>query len=207
MRPCARTTAFRSQAITPTVEPAIEDQARAAICRGADRDAITILVRAFGPLVLRYCRAILHDTADAEDLLQITFLHAQRGLASAATHPSLKAWLLVIARHRCFDLLRARRRRPRVDAGASADAVMRLPAQEAGVSAELAARWLGAELEACLDALDPRARAAVVMRFRDQLSYDEIAAATGEKVVTLRVRVSRALPILRRCLEAKGVEL
>jgi DNA-directed RNA polymerase specialized sigma24 family protein len=62
-------------------------------------------------------------------------------------------------------------------------------------------------IEDHLDAMDPCIRAALVMRLQGELSYAEIAEALGEDVVTLRVRVRRALLALRRCLEAKGIEL
>jgi RNA polymerase sigma-70 factor (ECF subfamily) len=180
-----------------------EQRARAAHQAGDDRGAMTILARAFGPDVFRYCRTMLGDDADAEDLMQITFLHAQRGLAAVLAQPSIRAWLLGIARHRCLDKIRVDRRRPRADA----EALASIAAADADAPAALADRQAGRAIEDCLDVLEPRARAAVVMRFQDQLSYEEIAGATGEKAVTLRVRVSRALPALRRCLEAKGVEL
>lgn len=185
-------------------EALAEEAARTAIRRGDDRGAVALLVRTYGPAVYRYCRTMIGE-ADAEDLMQITFLHAQRSLASTAAMPSIKGWLLGIARHRCLDKIRAERRRPRADF--DTDEVMELPAQVTDVQAVLAERRAGAEIDDCLDALEPRIRAAVLMRYQDQLSYDEIAGETGEKAVTLRVRVSRALPALRRCLEAKGVEL
>lgn len=183
--------------------PDAEQNARAAIHRGDEREAVAILVRPFGPAVFRCCRTMIGATADAEDLMQITFLHVQRSLGSVATQPSIKAWLLGIARHRCLDKIRADRRRPR----AEADEFVEIAAQGADVTHVLADLSTGRAIEDCLDALVPRIRAAVVMRFQDQMSYDEIAEATGEKAVTLRVRVKRALPALRRCLEAKGVEL
>jgi len=60
-------------------------------------------------------------------------------------------------------------------------------------------------LEDCLRALSPEARAAVLMRFQQAMSYVEMARASGDRSVTLHARVTRALPVLRRCLEQKGV--
>jgi DNA-directed RNA polymerase specialized sigma24 family protein len=50
-------------------------------------------------------------------------------------------------------------------------------------------------------------RDAVQLRFRQDLSYQEMAVVTGARVGALRVRVLRALEALRRCLERKGVSL
>ena len=49
-------------------------------------------------------------------------------------------------------------------------------------------------------------REAVALRYRQGLSYAEIADGCGVSVVALRVRVARALPLLRKCLKGKGVE-
>ena len=51
-------------------------------------------------------------------------------------------------------------------------------------------------------ALAPRVRTAVLLRYQQGLSYPEIARLSNEKAPALQVRVARALPLLRRCLEA-----
>ena len=51
----------------------------------------------------------------------------------------------------------------------------------------------------------PRAVAAILGRFFAELAYDELAAATNESPDALRVRIVRAMPELRACLESKGV--
>jgi RNA polymerase sigma-70 factor (ECF subfamily) len=184
----------------------LEDEIRAACARG-DRDgAITLLMRAHGTAVYRYCRRLMGGDADAYDVLQVVFLQAFQGLGGLGGIASVKGWLLGIARHRCIDVLRARRRRGEhgpapereIDEGA-ADG----PAADARADAREAA----AVLDDCLDKLQAPMRVAVLFHFRDELSYDEIASATGERAGTLRVRVARALPLLRRCLERSGVGL
>jgi RNA polymerase sigma factor (sigma-70 family) len=52
-----------------------------------------------------------------------------------------------------------------------------------------------------LDALSPERRAALVLRFYDGLSHEEIATAMGCRVATARTRVHRALADLRKELE------
>ena len=52
-----------------------------------------------------------------------------------------------------------------------------------------------------LDALSPERRAALVLRFYEDLSHEEIAAAMGCRVATARTRVHRALADLRKELE------
>jgi len=76
-----------------------------------------------------------------------------------------------------------------------------MPVQYSGIMEEHRA------VRDCLDALPPEKRAAVLGRFYADLEYGELAAATGEKTDTVRIRVGRALPDLRECLERKGGKL
>jgi RNA polymerase sigma-70 factor, ECF subfamily len=169
--------------------------------------AVAVLVELHGDHVYRYCRRLLGDDAEADDVAQVVFLEALEALRAAVAVTDARAWLVGIARHRCLDRFAARRRAAVpteggelervVDAGpaAGSDAALRLDADPAARAA----------LDACLDALDARSRAVVLLRFADELSYDEIATSVGDAVGALRVRVNRALPRLRACLERKGV--
>jgi len=47
---------------------------------------------------------------------------------------------------------------------------------------------------------------AVLLRFQEGLPYEEMGRMCREKPATLQARVTRALPLLRRCLEGKGIE-
>jgi len=44
------------------------------------------------------------------------------------------------------------------------------------------------------------------LRFHDELSYEDMSRLTSDTPGALRVRLVRALPVLRRCLESKGVQ-
>jgi RNA polymerase sigma-70 factor (ECF subfamily) len=80
-----------------------------------------------------------------------------------------------------------------------------LPEPGGSIEDRLAERSRAHALESCLRLLAPRARTAVLLRFQQGLSYPEIARLSHEKAPALQVRVARALPVLRRCLEEKGM--
>jgi RNA polymerase sigma-70 factor (ECF subfamily) len=61
-----------------------------------------------------------------------------------------------------------------------------------------------ASLEHCLDQLVPELRMMLVMRFTEGLSYDDLSRICRAKPEAVRARVSRAMPVLRRCLEQRG---
>jgi RNA polymerase sigma factor (sigma-70 family) len=62
--------------------------------------------------VLAFCRHMLGSPADAEDVVQHTFIAAYRDLVSTEKPIALRPWLYTIARNRCLSVLRARRERP-----------------------------------------------------------------------------------------------
>jgi len=180
---------------------AVDDEVRDRVRQG-DRDrAITLLMRAYGTPIYRYCRNFIGHDADANDVMQTVFVQAFEGLAGLDDTANLKGWLYGIARHRCLDSLRRRRRRGEETLETDDVAPPIAPPDAPATQAEAGG------LAECLDKLDGRMRAALLFRYNEDLSYDEIARLTGDRAGTLRVRVARALPLLRRCLERKGVAL
>ena len=188
---------------SPGAAPDPERAALAALDRRDADEALAILMRAYGTAVYRYCRQVMGDEQLAEEAHQMTFVQAHEGLPRFARRSSLRTWLLGIARHRCLDLLKMnRRRRKRFG---PIEEVPDLPEPGGSVEDRLAERSRAHALESCLRLLAPRARTAVLLRFQQGLSYPEIARLSHEKAPALQVRVARALPVLRRCLEEKGM--
>ncbi|HEY7215866.1 MAG TPA: RNA polymerase sigma factor [Thermoanaerobaculia bacterium] len=187
----------------PGATPDPERAALAALDRRDADEALAILMRAYGTAVYRYCRQMAGDEQLAEEAHQMTFVQAHEGLPRFARRSSLRTWLLGIARHRCLDLLKmSRRRRKRFG---PIEEVPDLPVPGVSVEDRLAEQSRAHALESCLRLLAPRARTAVLLRFQQGLSYPEIARLSNEKAPALQVRVARALPVLRRCLEEKGM--
>ncbi|HEV8631013.1 MAG TPA: RNA polymerase sigma factor [Thermoanaerobaculia bacterium] len=180
-----------------------EREALAALERADREAALTLLMRAYGAALYRYCRQLVDDEELAQDAHQMTFVQAYEALAGFGRRSSLRTWLFGIARHRCLDLLKMDRRRRR-RFGRLAEAAER-PDPGGGADRGLVARSLADALAACLRELVPRIRSAVLLRFQLDLSYPQIAELSGERAATLQARVARALPALRRCLEERGV--
>jgi RNA polymerase sigma factor (sigma-70 family) len=178
-----------------------ESEPLAAIERKDYRGAVALLMRHHGTEVYRFCLGLLGDADAAQDLLQSVFIQAFQALPTYVPRSTLRAWLYGIARHRCLDALKGSRRWTRL-----VEATGELPeaADSApGSDARLAAADLRAALESCLDQIPAKARECLIMRYRSQLSYEEIASVCEEQIGTLRARVARALPLLRKCLEQK----
>src|ERR1700722_9197185 len=91
--------------------------------RGELRRAASSLVVAYGSDVLSTCIAMVRDRAAAEDVTQEVFGDAVRALATFRGESSPRTWLLSIARNRCIDYLRARKRDPWGRAGGAGGAL------------------------------------------------------------------------------------
>jgi RNA polymerase sigma-70 factor (ECF subfamily) len=151
-----------------------------------DTAAFTMLVDRHAAACTRFAMRMLGNREDAEDAVQDSFLRAYRSLARYEERQAFRTWLFQILVNRCRTAAVRRQRRQRmflVDDTAVASASVR-PAAE---STELRA-----ELRRAIDALDPDQREAFLLKHVEQLSYDEMAEATGVGVSALKMRVKRA---------------
>jgi RNA polymerase sigma-70 factor (ECF subfamily) len=166
---------------------------------GDIRRAASTLVASYGPDVHATCVAMVRDRTAAEDITQEVFADALRALKTFRGDASPRTWLLSIARNRCIDYLRARKRDPwggaLDDSAPDPDA----HADEGAFGTEWHADRL--ILLRALDALAEGDRALVILRFKNGLDYDELGAAFGLRAATVRMRVSRALARMRQVLQ------
>jgi RNA polymerase sigma-70 factor (ECF subfamily) len=168
--------------------------------RGNSAAALSGLMRRHGTAIYRYCRAGLRDAALAEDIHQQVFLAAFVDLPRFAARSTLRVWLFAIARHRMLDAARRRRRAPLV----GDDAVVgEAPDPGPLVGEVLDAARLRDALVASLDELGDCTRTAVLLRYQQGFTYDEMSAICSESTSTLHARVTRAMPALRDAIEAR----
>ncbi len=130
--------------------------------------------------VLRLLRRRLRADR-AADAFQETFLRALRAYGRLEHGEHLRAWVLTIARHVALDTLRRAKPTSELVEAASEDS----PAAYA-------------ELADLTDGLPPTERAAVVLRYGYDLSYDQIASALGSSADAARQAASTGVRRLRR---------
>lgn len=173
--------------------------------RGRKDTALRRLMDAYGSELYRFCYTFMRNKADAEDVLQQTFMQAFESFSQFSAKASLRSWLYSISRNRCLDKLKADRRlQARVEFVDEPPE----PKSNPGDELELAgSEQLRRVLQHCMQALSDVVRSTMLLRFQSELSYPEIALITQEKPKTLQVRVARALPELRNCLHEHGVSL
>lgn len=176
-----------------------------ALSAGDRAAALALIDEHYGESLHRFIYALVRREDLADDLYQTTLLQAFRDLATFEERSSLRTWLFGIARHRCLDALKADRRRgERFTSGDEPDGDGDATDEAPSALDRLGQAELVAALGHCLDALTPETRMVLLMRFSEDMPYDDIARVCRASAETLRARVSRALPILRRCVEQKG---
>lgn len=145
--------------------------------------------------IWRYLRFLGCDPSLADDLTQDTFLAALRGTPPFDDPRAEAAYLRTVAKHRLIDV--RRRRRLEVDLEAADLAWRELAGPDGG------AAYLDA-LRDCLEALDPRGRAAIEGRYRDERSRAELAAGLGLSEEGVKTLLRRTKDGLRACVEGKA---
>jgi RNA polymerase sigma-70 factor (ECF subfamily) len=167
-----------------------------------DGDAYAILVARYRARFARYAMHMLGNREDAEDALQEAFVRAWRGLGRCRDPERFDSWLFQILANRC----RTRgARRQRYEATFVHDAQALSSATADGPRPPDAAEpgWDKA-VDRALAALDPDQREAFLLKYVDELSYEEMAGLTGATVSALKMRVKRAADRLRGLLQERS---
>ena len=158
------------------------------------------------PEVMRFARALTHDAADAEDLVQETYLRAYRGRASFSTGADMRRWLFGICHHAWIRIAHREQRIVQTADGNEAEletlaAVMgHLAAQRAGLDRFVTAIDLGPALAAAIQSLAPMHRSVVLLVDVEGLSYEDTASVLQVPVGTVRSRLYRARRLLQEQL-------
>ncbi len=157
-------------------------------------------VEAFAELIDRYkvavynlCARMLGDPTEAEDAAQEVFVRAYTQLKSYTPGRKFSTWVLSIASHYCIDMLR--RRKPSVDLETIAfwkQSDLPEP-EERALTGEVRD-----EVRELLNKLPDKYRGVTILRYWNDLSYDEIAQATGLSVATVKTRLFRARELLAK---------
>lgn len=160
-----------------------------------DTDAYAGLVARYRDRFGRFATQLLGSREDAEEALQDAFVRGYRSLARCEDPDRFGSWLFRILVNRCrtHGAKRARRERTIV--------LDEIALQGAGIDGGTeAAAWREA-IDWALAKLDSAQREAFLMKYAEELSYEEMAELTGVGVSALKMRVKRACERLRVMLQ------
>jgi RNA polymerase sigma-70 factor (ECF subfamily) len=168
-------------------------------------DAFDAIVRAHQDRVYTLCARMLSDREDALDIAQEVFLSAYRNLPGFRGESSLSTWLLRIATNRCLNRIRQRTAQAarEVPPGEPQDddAPFQPPGKEEDRPERMVeTRETGRILEAAIAKLDEDSRLLVLLYDVEGFTYEEVAAAAGIPLGTVKSKLHRARMALRKML-------
>ncbi len=129
------------------------------------------------------------DRGLAEEIAQDVFLELDRNLEKIASPLHASLWLRRVTMSRSADALRRRRVRC-IDQWVEID-------ENYGAQAEERSSPLGARIEQLLATLPEAQRAALVLRYQEDLTPEEIAATLNAPLATVKSHLQRGLKLLR----------
>jgi RNA polymerase sigma-70 factor (ECF subfamily) len=173
-----------------------------------DQCAFEFLVNRYHRQLASYIRGFLKDNDQIYDVLQHVYLQLYFSLPKLLRNVSLKAWLFQVARNRCLDELRKRRRKAEVQFS-----ILEREDREEGLSPlenipdpeplpeEITERSeLQGSLHAAIVSLPPKFRSIVHLHCFRQLTFAEIGRTLKMPETTVKTYFYRSLPRLRRAL-------
>ncbi len=171
--------------------------------RRGNQRAFEHLVNAYQRPVYNLVYRMLGDPAEAEDAAQETFLRAYRRLDSYQPERKFSTWILSIAAHHAIDVLRRRHFN-----WLSLDELPPwrwFPAYTADPEASALSHEAQDQVQRLLADLPPGYRLVTVLRYWYDMSYEEIAEATGLTDSAIKSRLHRARLMLARGLQEESI--
>ncbi|MEP6549617.1 MAG: sigma-70 family RNA polymerase sigma factor [Gemmatimonadales bacterium] len=175
---------------------ASDEELIAAVLAG-DIDAFSGLVQRHQDTCIRFAVRMLGSRVDADDALQSAFMRAFRSLRSCKEPSRFGGWLYQIVINECRTYAsRQRRRDLRFVSGT--DAIERAVAPGSEIHTE---PDFGGHIETALGVLPADQREAFLLKYVEELTYEEMSEMTGVSVPALKMRVKRACDGLRDLLQ------
>ena len=174
-----------------------------------DEAAFVEIMTRYRDKIFTVAVSLLRNHADAEEIAQDTFIRAHRGLARFRGDSSLATWLhriaVNLARNRYWYFFRRRRHTTlsldcALDTDTNATFADLIASNEADPAHEAVTHEFATLVANCMEKLEERHREILTLRNILHRSYDEIAAALGINVGTVKSRIARARQNLRALL-------
>ena len=166
-----------------------------------DPAALKRLYDKLAPTILALGKRMLRSPAEAEELVQETFVevwrradqyHAERG--------SAEAWIYTMARNRAVDRLRSRGSMRRALGGFAVEPVVKSPTP----LEDVAARQDREHIAAAIVDLPAEQREALELAFFEGLTHTEVAARTGQPLGTVKTRIRTALSRMAALMSSRA---
>jgi len=158
-----------------------------------DDEAFTELVRRYQDFIIRLATGYLHDREHGKDAAQETFVKAYQGLPYLKKSVQFNSWLFRICKNHCINILRRQKLENNF-------APTEMKTAEPAVLAKYKLKQLIAGLEI-------EYRDVLILRYYQDMRYQEIADILNLPISTVKIRLHRAKKMLREAMEELPYEL
>jgi RNA polymerase sigma-70 factor (ECF subfamily) len=165
-------------------------------------EIITALVAEYSTTLYRVAYSVTRNSAEAEDIVQETFLRVLKHQNKLSEIRDARVWLVRIAWNLALD--RKRRSKARPETEDIADLVRTLPSSELRADEEVISSQEHARVLALIDQLPAKERQALLLSALEELSTTEIAHICSTTESSIRSRIFRARRELAGLLTKQG---
>ena len=176
---------------------------------GGDLDSFNQLVVRWERPIYALAYRVIGREEDARDVCQETFLRAFRALRGFKGQAKFSSWLYRITLNLCRDWIRRERRAPTAQAPEGVDLVELASSEQGDVETVedlVSRRLLGRAVARAMAGLPEDQRTAIVLKEYHGLTFQEIADLLDCPLSTVKTRLYQGLSVLRRQLEAAGIQ-
>lgn len=159
-------------------------------------DELRELYDRFAGRIYTLAHYTLGSRSAAEDAVQTVFLRASQNLGTFRGEAAVGTWLWRIALNHVSDELRRRKRVEEVPL----DAILGWADEGASPEARRGVKEIDEIVARALLELPPKFRTVVVLRYIDEMPYDQIGEVLGCSIGTVSSRLARALAMLEKIL-------
>ena len=180
------------------------DDPAVALAQAGDEEAFRSLVERHSRAVFKLAFRMTGHEQDAEDVVQETFLRAHQRLGQFESRANFGTWLHRVAVNCALDFMRVRRRRDTGREGLDAiggDGARPLPAGDPQPDRLLFSAEVQERVTAAVAKLNPKERAAFMLRHFEEMSIEEISRTTGVRADAAKNSIFRAVRKLRKALQ------
>lgn len=173
------------------------DQLLVRRAQDGERAAFDLLVAKYQRRLMRLVSRLIHDRAEAEDVVQETFIKAYRALRHFRGDAAFYTWLYRIGINTAKNMLVSQGRRLSLTGGPHADKAETMEEAERlrdieTPEAMFASKQIAITVHLAMDALPLELRTAIVLRELEGLTYEEISEVMACPIGTVRSRIFRA---------------
>jgi RNA polymerase sigma-70 factor (ECF subfamily) len=174
--------------------------------QAGERQAFDLLVTKYQRRLMRLVSRIVHDPAEAEDVVQETFIKAYRAIRRFRGDSAFYTWLYRIGINTAKNFLASQNRRTPTSTENDAEQAESFDSGEQlrdinTPESVLASQQIARTVNAAMDALPLDLRTAIVLREIEGLSYEEIADIMSCPIGTVRSRIFRARDVIAERLK------